>query len=432
MMYSMALTSRSLWLYGFMALPMAFAGFPLYVLAPDVYATQHGVSLTLLGALLLSIRLVDAFQDPLMGWLVDRRQGRFGLFVILGGAVLCLSLAGLFNTVLISAPVWFLLCSFLAVTAHSLLGITLGAQATLWTRDPNDQTRIAGAREAFGLIGLVIAVSLPTLLSKTLPQDQVFLWYAAVLTILMGLGVWAFLTLSPALRHAQHQTHQDIQDKTSHGSLFLGLRALPRCSVRLFFVYGVSMLASSIPAVLVIFYVRDLLGAEDLTGLFLLLYFLSGALGMPLWKKISVRHGKHRAWLGSKMLAVFGFVGAFFLGAGDVWPYAMVCVVSGMALGADLTLPPSLLSDDIHRYENHRFSGIHYACLAFITKASLALASVIALPLLDVAGFQPQTINTPEALRALSWGYAFIPCVLKLVAAGFLYAFFIRTSKRTV
>ncbi|MFM7631470.1 MAG: MFS transporter, partial [Alphaproteobacteria bacterium] len=289
-----------------------------------------------------------------------------------------------------------------------------------------------GAREAFGLVGLVIAVSLPTLLAKTVPQDHVFLWYAGVLTVLMGLGVWAFLSLSPALHRAQQQTHQDIKDTSDHGSLFLGLRALPRRTLKLFFVYAVSMLASSIPAVLVIFYVRDLLGAEDMTGPFLLLYFLSGALGMPLWKKISMRHGKHRAWLGSKLLAVGGFVGAFFLGAGDVWPYAVVCVVSGMALGADLTLPPSLLSDDIHRYNNHRFSGIHYACLAFLTKSSLALASVIALPLLDAAGFQPQAVNTPETLLALSWGYALIPCVFKLIAAGFLYAFFIKTSKRTV
>jgi Na+/melibiose symporter-like transporter len=110
----------------------------------------------------------------------------------------------------------------------------------------------------------------------------------------------------------------------------------------------------------------------------------------------------------------------------------MVCVVSGMALGADLTLPPSLLSDDIHHHQNHRFSGIHYACWAFMTKASLALASVVALPLLDVAGFKPQAVNTPEALGALSLGYAFIPCLLKLIAAGFLYGFFIRASKRTV
>ena len=63
-MSSVAVTPKSLWLYGLMALPMAFAGFPLYVLAPDFYATQHGVSLTLLGALLLSIRLVDAVRTP--------------------------------------------------------------------------------------------------------------------------------------------------------------------------------------------------------------------------------------------------------------------------------------------------------------------------------------------------------------------------------
>jgi len=210
-------------------------------------------------------------------------------------------------------------------------------------------------------------------------------------------------------------------------SLLLGLRALSPDSLRLFTVYAISMLASSIPAVLVIFYVRDLLKAENLTGVFLFLYFLSGALGMPVWKNLSQRLGKYKAWCFSNLLAVTGFIAAFFLGAGNIWSYALVCVVSGVALGADLTLPPSILADDIHAKGNDRFSGMHYAFLAFIAKASLALASAIAFPALDAAGFKPHTPNTAGALLALSAAYALIPCALKLVAAGLLQILFIRS-----
>ena len=59
------LRSRELWQYSALAMPVAFAGFPLYVLAPDYYATTHGVSLSLLGLLLLGLRLFDAIQYPL-------------------------------------------------------------------------------------------------------------------------------------------------------------------------------------------------------------------------------------------------------------------------------------------------------------------------------------------------------------------------------
>jgi glycoside/pentoside/hexuronide:cation symporter, GPH family len=148
---------------------------------------------------------------------------------------------------------------------------------------------------------------------------------------------------------------------------------------------------------------------------------------MPLWKNASVRLGKYAAWCMANVLAVAGFIYAFFLGAGDIWPYAAVCIVSGAALGADLTLPPSILADQIHSHGNTHYSGSHYSLLVFIGKASLALASAIALPVLDVAGFKPQDVNSAVALATLSVTYALAPCVLKLLAAGLLYRFFIRT-----
>jgi len=419
-MNSSRISTKLLLQYGSIALPMAFAGFPLYVLAPDFYATHHSLSLTLLGELLLAIRLGDAVIDPLIGWLTDELQGRLLPAVVIAGAVVCLSIAGLFNVIFISPTIWFTFCTFFAVGAYSVLTIALGAQATLWTNNKNDQTRIAGMREAIGLIGLIIAVTMPVILSHIVTLNHIYLWYAVILALFMIVGVFSF---SQASLHIPRPKNLRQKRKVS---IMLALQALPKESARLFIIYGLSMLASSIPAVLVIFYVRDLLGVEDLTGFFLLLYFLSGAIAMPFWKKLSIRHGKYKAWYISNILAVTGFIGAFFLNSGDVWPYAFVCVISGLALGADLTLPPSILADDVHAHGNGNFSGTHYAFLSFIAKASLALASAIALPALDVGGFKPQAINTHGALMVLSAAYALIPCLLKLASAGLLYFFFIR------
>lgn len=414
------ISRKSLLQYGFIALPVAFAGFPLYVFAPDFYATHHGISLTLLGGLLLAIRLFDAVQDPLIGWLVDRLRGKFMPLLTSAGIILCLSIFGLFNSLLFSPAVWFSLCMLFAVSAYSILTIVLGVRATLWTIDKEDQTWIAGVRESFGITGLVIAVSMPTLLSRVVPPDSVYLLYTGVLSILMLGGIYSFSKLS------SKPISIAITHKRNHLSPLPALRALPKESLKLFAVYGLSMLASSFSAALVIFYVRDLLGAENLTGLFLILYFSSGAAAMPLWKNLSVRIGKYKTWGLSNIVAVVSFIGAFFLGSGDIWPYAVVCSLSGLALGADLMLPPSILSDHIHATGNKAFSGTHYAFLPFIAKVSLALASAIALPALDVAGFKPQAINSAPALIALSVTYALIPCLLKLIATGLLYAFFIR------
>ncbi|MFV3130485.1 MFS transporter [Niveispirillum sp. KHB5.9] len=421
-MTACAINGKSLLRYGFIALPVAFAGFPLYVLAPDLYATRHGLSLTLLGTLLLAIRLVDAVQDPVIGWLTDRLRGRFNRLVTAAGLVLCVSVLGLFNGPFLTPALWFTLCMVVAVSAYSVLTIVLGAQATLWTADRDDQTRIAGAREGFGLVGLVVAVSMPAILSQFTKPDHAYWWYGAILTILMLAGIAGFSKVSARVAASVPVIGN------GGASPFQALRTLPRESRRLLAVYGLGMLASSIPAVLVIFYVRDRLDAEHLTGPFLLLYFLSGAMTMPLWRHLTGHVGKYGAWALSHLLAVAGLLGAFFLGSGDIWGYAAVCALSGLALGADLTLPPSILADHVHDRGNQAFSATHYAFLAFISKASLALASAIALPVLDIAGFQPKAANSGNALMALSATYALLPCLLKLMAAGLLYVFFIRAE----
>nr|MCH9704551.1 MFS transporter [Pseudomonadota bacterium] len=49
--------------YGMLAMPLAFAGIPLYLHAPDFYATEFGISLASLGFVLLALRCIDAIQD---------------------------------------------------------------------------------------------------------------------------------------------------------------------------------------------------------------------------------------------------------------------------------------------------------------------------------------------------------------------------------
>lgn len=337
----------------------------------------------------------------------------------IASAVLCVAIYGLFNALPIQPAVWFSLCIAIAVSAYSVLSINLNALGGLWTKDKNAQTRITALRESCGLIGLVIAVSLPSLLKKYLPPEQVYLYFCLILASLM-IGAW--LVFWPWL---SENVSRDVHQGTPSYSLLASMKSTPRATRYFLGIYCLSMLASSIPAVLVIFFVRDLIGAEHLVGLFLLLYFLSGAAAMPLWKRVSVQYGKYRAWALAMLLAVLSFIGAFFLNAGDVWQYAMICIFSGFALGADLALPPAILADHIHQSQTEGQAATQYSLLVLAAKLGLALASAIALPLLAKAGFVPAGDNSSSALLLLSVAYALIPCILKLASGLWLWYIFI-------
>jgi len=410
--------------YGFLAAPVAFAGYPLYVLAPDFYAVHQGVSLSVLGMVLLGLRIFDAIQDPFIGQVSDQLSGKTLPLMLASALFLVASIYTLFNPIGAYAVAWFAASMLVAVTAYSVLSINLNTLGALWTNDRHEQTRIAGTREAYGLVGLLFAVTLPGILEKYLPPGQVFTWFSVVLSGLMIFAMVAFsrwFSQRHAFIHPENTPSQKLSDT---------LRLLPTQTRKLFMVYAISVLASSIPAVLVLFFIRDRLNSEAYTGLFLLLYFLSGALTMPVWKNLSERYGKPLAWLLSMLLAVTGFIWAFFLGGGDVWQYCFVCVASGTALGADLALPPSILADHVYEHRSEATAATQFSMLTLLAKAGLAMGSAIALPLLDLAGFVPAAINDKVALAGLSIAYALIPCLIKLAAAYLLYRFFI-TSQRT-
>jgi Na+/melibiose symporter-like transporter len=196
---------------------------------------------------------------------------------------------------------------------------------------------------------------------------------------------------------------------------------------RLLVVFVVSGMASAMPATLVLFFIQDLLQARAWEPLFLSLYFVSAAVSMPLWVR-AVRHvGLARAWLGGMLLAVVTFVWAGTLGTGDVVAYAVICALSGLALGADLAIPAALLAGMIGQNKDQGHAeGAYFGWWNLASKLNLALAAGVSLPVLGLLGYQPG-LSTPEGLQALTVAYAVLPCMLKLMAAAVLYRFFIQT-----
>jgi Na+/melibiose symporter-like transporter len=411
------ISRAQLYRYGMLAVPVAFAGFPLYVLAPDYYATHHGVSLSLLGFLLLGLRVFDAVQDPLIGMLSDRFRHHAKTYMGLAALCLCLAMYGLFNLVFSPAALWFAICVAVAVSAYSVLSINLYAVGGTWSAVGSVQTRIATTREAAGLLGLVVAVSLPTVLMQYFDPSVSYRYFAITLCVLMGVAWWAF---RPCLKQFM-QLSVPAAEKMQK----IRFMSLPPMTRSLLLIYGVSMLASAIPAVLVLFFVRDRLEAEQLTGAFLLIYFLAGALAMPAWRRISAKIGRYRTWLLAMLLAVISFICAFLLQAGDIFQYAAVCLFSGLAFGAELALPPAILASHLYIADARQRASSYYALLTLVAKLSLAFASAAVLPLLDMAGYVPAAENHADALMALTISYALIPCALKLMAALWLWRAFI-------
>jgi Na+/melibiose symporter-like transporter len=416
------LSNPALLRYALFALPLAMVALPLYIYLPSLYASRCNLPLTQIGAVLLGARLAAAFIDPVLGWWISHGRpgyGRpgYGRIILLALPLLTLGFIGLFHP-----PAWqgraalawmignllLLYPGFgLAMIAHQSWGSALGV-------GPAIRNRVAGAREGCGLLGVLLAAGITGLLG----QDGLALAFG------LSLAVSAILLLRCArLRqldagHRNNSADQGPGRSRGWRSISLPLRQ-PRFRI-LFSVLLINGVAGAIPATLFMFFTADRLQLGRLSALFLVIYFTAAASSMPLWSKLALRLGEARSWMLAMVLASAVFVWAFALPAGAQAGFAVICLLSGLTLGADLALPAALLTAVMaHAGHNQRHEAAYFGLWNWGVQINLALAAGITLPLLGMFGYVPGQSSNDTTLLAAT--YALLPCTLKLLAAGLLW-----------
>ncbi|MBO9400248.1 MFS transporter [Shimia sp. R9_3] len=393
------------------ALILAAAGIPLYIHLPRYASVELGIGLATLGGLLLAIRLVDLVQDPLIGWAIDRFP-RFQLgFALLAVGGLAVGFPLLFTRAEALAQGGMAALAAVLVllfSAYSLGMILLyGRSATLASTPTSPELmRIAAWREAGMLAGVIMAALLPTLL---------------VAMGAAGSGYGAFgLTLGAAALLVGVLTRPIWQRPVIQGARFSLADLTQAGATRLILLALVNSLPVAITSTLFLFFVEDRLQLANAAGPLLVLFFLSAGLSVPLWARVAGHLGGRKTLLIAMPLAIGGFVGAAFLSAGNLLGFALICVASGAALGADMVILPALFSVSLTKARLS--ASLAFGIWSFAGKLALALAAFLVLPALQTNGFVPGETNTPEALNALNIAYAVVPCVLKLVALAMVLA----------
>lgn len=406
--------------YALPAFPLAILSLPLYVIVPKFYAEELGAPLQAVGLALLLVRVIDALSDPLAGHFADKTTARFGRRRIwVAFAILPTAICGYFVFVPpAGAGAMYL---FLWGTALSLAWTAMLVPYNAWGAELSTsyagRTRVTAFRETLVVLGTFFAIALAGALQKPGTVRPVLDAFALTLVILLPIAALICLRLVPEPEDRSTQT-MSFREGLPH---LIGNRPFLRLLVAFFF----NGLANGLPATLFLFYVARVLGAEAAQGPLLVLYFLCGVIGVPFWLWLSRRIGKHRTWCLAMVMACLGFLPALFLGAGAVWGFAVVCIITGLALGADMILPGAQQADVIDldtASSGAQRSGLYLAFWGLATKLALALAVGLAFPLLGAAGFQAQGAGT-EGLGMLAFLYAGLPVLLKAVAIGLMWNF---------
>lgn len=413
-----------MWLYALPGLPLAALTLPVYVFVPSYYA-ELGVPLALIGIALLVVRLLDAVTDPAIGFLSDRLKLPFGRrkpWLVLGLVPTMLAVWMVFVPPEQPTVTYLLFWSALLSIGWTLMILPYTAWGAELAEDYDGRTGVTARREGLVVAGTLLATATPAVLDATgmggTANAMQTLAISLMILLPLTVAICVIFVLTP-----RNTTKRRINMRE-------GITALRdnRTFLRLIAAFLINGWANGLPATLFVIFVTHVLAAPALVGPLLFLYFVSGVVAIPGWLWIARRWNKHRTWVASMTLACATFVWVPFLGAGDVTAFAIICILSGFAVGADLVLPAAIQADvvDIDTAQTgEQRTGLYFALWSLATKLSLALAAGVAFPLLALAGFDAtaNTPNTNQSLFAVSMLYAGLPVILKLPALVLMWSF---------
>jgi glycoside/pentoside/hexuronide:cation symporter, GPH family len=426
---SSALPFWRLLAYGSINVPLSFIGYPLVIFVAPFYAGELGLPLGLVGTMLFFARMSDVITDPLVGVGSDHLKSRWGRRkpVIAAGAVLMA--VGIFKLFIPVPPVtiwYFLVWVSVVYLGFTMVTIPQEAWGGELSASYHERTRITGARQFFGLIGLIVATVVPAIVlarpggSSGKVLEVLGYMVLVILPLTTILLLWAVPSV-PAIESAHKvPTRQGIRIMLRNGPF-----------VRLLLVLLLAVIGETFRITITLFFARDVVGIANVGSLYLI-YFGVGLAGVPVWIKLGNSIGKHRALALSFTTLALLSLAMLPIAKGDTMLFTILFVCKGFCFGSLQMLPSAMIADvvdvDTARSGQAR-QGLYYATAGVALKLGMAIGQGLSLNALGLVNYQPKGGSDANAIWWLSVFYC-IPAALSFLIALPLVWRYPLTAKR--
>ena len=410
--------------YGNLALPLAFLGYPLGLFLHPYYATELGLGLAAISTVLLITRAFDFVTDPLIGWLSDRTRTRLGRrrpYIMLGVPITMLGVWKLFFP---EPPVdiWYmLLWNTVMYLGWTMITLPWGALGGELSENYMDRARIMSVRQVFTIIGLIGSSAVIWLSQQYLGKEKPGDVLDTLGTIVLASLPISVLIVALVVAEPQRRLPSVLP------SLPRSLRSLFKVGPfrRIIYMALAIVVGEASRHAVAFFFIQDVLNAGDRIGLAYTGYFLFGVMAIPMWQWLAKRYGKHRALAIAMVNGALTSLGTVALGPGDFTIFLVLFVVKGLSFGAFAYLPLAMIADVVdvdramHRQER---AGLFFAFQAAVDKVGMAAGLFLALQLLNLAGYDPQGVDTTSlGWMALRIEYAVLPGLFFALATAIIW-----------
>jgi GPH family glycoside/pentoside/hexuronide:cation symporter len=421
---------RLLWAYGLgdagTGMAASLIGFYLFIF----YTAAAGLPPWMAGLVLMLARLWDAINDPVVGWLSDKTQSRWGprLPWIVGSAV-PLGVAMALMWWLPPGNQWvkfavFVAISIVANSLYTCVNLPYSALAAELTTDVSLRTRLNTSRFTGSIIAGLVGIVLGGLLLRD-HQNASSYWQVGMLsgllitasTLLCGWGI------APMARHcqkpeAQSGTTRRLLKRVRQNGRFvrvLGLYLLLWCALQI-------MQTAALIYLPVVMHVP-----EGWSNWILLPFQVSTLVGLQVWTSVAHRRGRIQALHWGTWLWIAGCLLAMLLIPLDTAIAPLGSLANGLRLTALLgaillvglgastayLIPWALLPDAIDA-DPEKPAGQYRAWMVFTQKICISFALFFFGNLMSFSGYVASRgiVQPNSALVAIRLCMGIIPAVL--------------------
>ncbi|WP_221031545.1 MFS transporter [Actomonas aquatica] len=406
----------------------------MFLIITYFYTDIFGLKPSHMATLFLSVRLIDAVTDPLMGLITDRvttRWGRYRHYFLFLAIPFGISVYLTFltpnwdyNAKLLWAYSTYILVTlmFTAVTIPyiSLIGVL--------TDSPQERLSANGYRLFFAKIAAFLVSIVVPILAKQWGAGDLAFGYSAAMGLMGAMGailfLFCFFTTTERIHHKVEKTpffHQ-------LGHLFRNDQWVILCGVCVIGTIGY-VIRGSVAA----FYAKYYIGGDEIMiSRFLGTGVAAAILAMVASTWITKRFCKIVMFRWTQVAVALLSIGMFLVvKPGDTTSafvfYFLICFV------VDLHAPVfwSAIAEAIdygERKTQLRVSGLAWGGISFCQKSGMALAGAIVAWLLDGYGYVANVDQSAETLKGIALMLTIIPGAFHFIMGALMFGYRITDS----
>ncbi|BAW97611.1 sugar (Glycoside-Pentoside-Hexuronide) transporter [[Synechococcus] sp. NIES-970] len=394
-------------------------------------------------ALILVVgKVMDAISDPIVGWLSDHTDSRWGRrfpWMIFGVVPFALCFVAMWMIPNLGTDGLFFYYATLALifnTAYTVIFLPYVALTPELTFDYNERTQLNGFRFTFAIGSSILALALAQGIFRLVPDIAQRYLVLAVITAAIALGTmywsvrgtWQRVQLMEQYRRQHKQRYQPRLSLLQQVQIIFSNRPF----LLVMGIYLCSWLGAQLTAVVMQYFVVSWMGLSDFVFTQFALVVQGTALGMLfIWSRLSRRWGKRTVYALGIGLWVVAQAGLFFLQPGQVGLLFCLGFMAGLGVSTAYLIPWSMLPDVIELDElrtGQRREGIFYAFMVMLQKLGIAFGIYIVGQALSWAGYIERVPGSPPAVQPDSalWVIRLVigPFGTVLLLGGLILAYF--------